>query len=286
MTILSSLLLASSVLPQAAPVAEEAVADSEQVVVLSELEALGFAEMLFQEGDYYRAITEYKRAMFLCDIPAVRVDANTRIGQSLFLAGQYGLLEGWFQESAETGLLTEEGSILYGRSLYRAGRFREAADYFSGVDSVLEDRSEVAQARFYQGLSRVRSEEYSGAMECFRAVPENSAYFQRAGVFSELLEGAPGYGRKSPVLASILGILPGLGYAYCEHYGTAAASLVLNGLLGWATYDAFKDGDTAEGITVSIFAAGFYLGNIVGSAQSAGRYNRYRSELFQDQFYE
>jgi hypothetical protein len=60
----------------------------------------------------------------------------------------------------------------------------------------------------------------------------------------------------------------------------------VNGLLAWATIDAFEDNDEGAGWTFSVFSVGFYLGNIVGSVQSARRYNDYQSESYQALFKE
>ena len=85
-------------------------------------------------------------------------------------------------------------------------------------------------------------------------------------------------------MAAVLAIVPGLGYAYTEHYGTAVASALINGLLGWATVDAFSDGRSGAGGFYAVLVAGFYVGNITGSAQSAVRYNDYELERFYARF--
>ena len=89
---------------------------------------------------------------------------------------------------------------------------------------------------------------------------------------------------KVPRRPHSLAVVPGAGYAYAEHYGTAVASLIVNGLLGWATVDAFRDDNDGAGAFYALLGVGFYVGNIVGSAQSADRYNTYQEERFQARF--
>jgi hypothetical protein len=81
-------------------------------------------------------------------------------------------------------------------------------------------------------------------------------------------------------------VIPGLGYAYTGHYGTAVSSVLVNGLLIWAAANAFCDGNGGAGGLFTILGSGFYLGNITGSAQSAVRYNEYHMERFYGQFSE
>ncbi len=245
----------------------------------------GFADQLFGEGDYYRAITEYKRGLYFCEDDSTSQLFRLRIGQSLFLAEQYNLVLEWYSDLDNTEELPEE-TLLYGRSLFRLERFHDSAPVLDSAIFDTVSTSMHSQAYFYAGISYIRLEQSEDALSCFRNISSESVFASRSTNYASILEEQTDYSRKDPLTAGLLGIVPGVGYAYTEHYGTALASLVLNGLLAWATIDAFHDGDTAAGITYSIFATGFYIGNITGSVQSANRYNEYKSQLFQAQFTE
>lgn len=245
----------------------------------------GFANQLFAEGDYYRAITEYKRGLFTCDEDSIARFYRLRIGQALFLAEQYNLVLSWYTEIDPNARRAEE-TLLYGQSFFRLERF---SDVIQALESEALSSTSVdiqSQANFYVGISFIRLERPYEAITCLNRINSESVFASRATTYIHSLEQQPYYSRKDPLTAGLLGILPGAGYAYTEHYGTALASLVLNGLLTWATVDAFQNGDTAAGITYSIFATGFYIGNITGSVQSADRYNEYQSNIFQAQFAE
>ena len=137
---------------------------------------------------------------------------------------------------------------------------------------------------YYIGLSRIRMGELDLARQSLALVEDSSPYARRSGRHLDALRDAQRPGRKSTRVAAALAIVPGAGYAYTEHYGTAAASLVVNGLLGWATVNAFRDGNNGAGGFCAVLASGFYVGNITGSAQSADRYNTYQEEMFQARF--
>jgi tetratricopeptide (TPR) repeat protein len=251
----------------------------------TELFIQGFANQLFTEGDYYRAITEYKRGLYVCDDDSTAQFLHLRIGQSLFLAEQYNLVLEWHSALGHASEFPQE-TLLYGRSLFRLERFREASDVLDSMHFDTTSTDLRSQAHFYAGISYTRLEQPDDALNNFRRISSESVFANRAANYIDILEQHSDYNRKNPLIAGLLGVVPGAGYAYTEHYGTALASLALNGLLSWATIDAFQDGDTAAGITYSIFATGFYIGNITGSVQSADRYNEYQSRLFQAQFSE
>ncbi len=83
---------------------------------------------------------------------------------------------------------------------------------------------------------------------------------------------------KSPVTGGLLGLIPGLGYAYSGEYANALRSLLMNGLCIWGLVE-FADRDMWGGVAVVGFAElTFYSGSIYGGADAAVRHNRRRLE--------
>lgn len=78
---------------------------------------------------------------------------------------------------------------------------------------------------------------------------------------------------KSASAARWLSLVPGLGYLYTGHKGSALTSLAINSLLGYATYTSFKSKNYGVGILCSFVSLSFYIGNINGAGRSAIRYN-------------
>jgi TM2 domain-containing membrane protein YozV len=78
---------------------------------------------------------------------------------------------------------------------------------------------------------------------------------------------------KSPVLAGILSVIPGLGKVYTENYTDGLFAAVLTGVFGYIAYTDFKaDHQTRAWIFTGVTAF-FYAGNIYGSVASAQIYN-------------
>ena len=247
-------------------------------------EQLGFASHLAAEGDYFRAIGEYKRFLYVCPGDTNRADAAYQVGRCYFQAGRYGDVLEWRNTAQLDSRRSTEASLLVGHALFRLTTYYRALAELEPLTRSDSGMQSANQARYLAGLSLVRLDRGPEAVPLFLAVEESSPYWSKARGYAQALESNRPVPRKSPVLGGTLAVVPGLGYAYAEHFGTALAALVVNGLLWWATLDAFDDGHEAAGATYSIFAVGFYLGNIVGTVQSVDRYNAYQAEFYRSQF--
>ena len=245
---------------------------------------IGFADALRGAGDYYRAITEYKRALHFCRDDSLSARAQAGVGEASFEAGRYDLVMDWYRELGSDGEDVPTVRLLAGRALFRLGRYYGAMDLLEAPSRDGAASARSSEAHYYIGLSRIRIGELDLARRSFALVEGSSFYAEMSGRHLDALGDAQSPPRKSPRVAAALAIVPGAGYAYAEHYGTAVASLIVNGLLGWATVHAFTEGNNGAGGFCAVIALGFYVGNITGSAQSADRYNAYQEERFQARF--
>ena len=245
---------------------------------------ISFADALREGGDYYRAITEYKRALHFCDDDSLSARARTGVGETLFEAGRYELVVDWYRELGTDDARFPYAELLAGRSLFRLGRYDGTIGLLSPLHGRQVSSIQTSEASYYVGLSQIRIGELRQAEASLSLVGDASPRSEKARRHLKRLRSEQRPGRKSPGVAAALAVVPGAGYAYAEHYGTAVASLIVNGLLGWATVDAFRDGNDGAGGFFAVLGVGFYVGNITGSAQSADRYNTYREERFQARF--
>lgn len=81
---------------------------------------------------------------------------------------------------------------------------------------------------------------------------------------------------RSPTLGGLLGLVPGLGYAYSGEWGNAVRSLLLNGIFGWAVYQTAADDQWGLFAVATFFELTWYSGSIYGGIDAAHRYNRNR----------
>lgn len=79
--------------------------------------------------------------------------------------------------------------------------------------------------------------------------------------------------RKNKQVAMVLSIIPGGGYLYTRHPQNAITAIIINSLLGYATYTSFKSQNQGLGVILGALTLSFYIGNIHGSGSSAINYN-------------
>lgn len=143
---------------------------------------------------------------------------------------------------------------------------------------LLHAHDSLAYQKMYTliALSYVREEEYDSAHASFVQAHEwnkgKNLYSFNQSRLCELQT----MKQKSPVLAKSLSIIPGLGYLYTGHKGSALTSLLVNGLLGYATYTCFDKKNYGLGAICGFLNFSFYIGNLNGAARSAHRYNQAR----------
>jgi hypothetical protein len=171
----------------------------------------------------------------------------------------------------DTGLLSRCGLLLAKRYLF-AGRFGDVrgalANYVVSDSAPLHDERHLLEAvdllsvRDRKGaMAEADSISATGDLHAFPAVLDRTD---------------PGFCRfdRSPACAGLLStLIPGAGYLYADRPGTAIASLLINGLFAWSSYDFFSHKLYGAGATSVLLGSGFYLGGIRGSLRAASKYN-------------
>jgi len=252
----------------------------ESGIFITEEVQLRLGDAFLEEGEYYRAITEYKKFRIL--FPSS-------------VKGDYALFR--------TGI-----------AFYLGAEYADAVRSFGVLRESRPDSGYADASLFFEGLSRWRKKDYTGAAENFDLLIRRDApsrFAPRAHAAKALLEvdrgditaargdlegflvaypGHPGEARvrealpllreyedlpeKSELLAGILSaILPGSGYVYAGRYGDGLTAFLLNGLFIAGTVAAVhNEWYPAAGLSGGI-GLPFYLGNIYGSANAAKRWN-------------
>ena len=240
-----------------------------------------FANQLRDEGDYFRAITEYRRLLF--HFPASpRADAARKaVGRCYVSAERWKEAEVW---------LGELQGIFAGKPLGQWATFEKASARFTAksyegaaaaFDEFLAEHPAAPradEARWRRAWSYLLAYRFDRAEVAFAAIKPPSRYAAAARELATESRKLAGRRRKSPLLAGILGIVPGLGHFYCGRYRDGAVSLVFNGMLGWGAVSAFGHGAKAAGVVTTLFGSNFYLGSIFGGVNWAHRTNRARDD--------
>jgi len=81
---------------------------------------------------------------------------------------------------------------------------------------------------------------------------------------------------KKPWLGGLLGLVPGLGYAYSGEYANATRSLILNSLFLWGMIETADDDQWAAFTVLTFVEFTWYTGSIYGGLDAAHRHNQRR----------
>jgi outer membrane protein assembly factor BamD (BamD/ComL family)/TM2 domain-containing membrane protein YozV len=247
------------------------------------------ADAFMEEGEYYRAVTEYKKFLILFPESAKADYASFKIAVAYFKGEEYG---------------AAARSFLAMRERYPESPFAVEAGYFEGFSQWKLKNYDRARTALESLAEMHPGSDYaprSLAVIGLAALDENKAEVSRQALqrFLDRYPGHPGVENvreavalldryeklpeKSPVLAGVMSaILPGSGYIYAEHYGDGITALLINGLFIVGTVAAIHQENYAVAGIVGGIGVPFYLGNIYGSANAAKKWNLgIRNELIQ-----
>ena len=232
-----------------------------------------FAETLQSEGNYERAIIEYRRLLSYFPDSRYRKQASKSVFYCYYKAEQYLTAIHWGQELLEEDIASadaDEIRFFIGASYFKVGNYPRARSYFTEVanDGELGDKSLILQ-----GLSYAMETSWEYAEVSFARIGPDSKFSDKARQCEKLSQDGRKLGLKSPAIAGILAVVPGLGYLYDGYKQTALSAFVVNSLFIWGTIEAFRRDNKSLGTMLGVLSFGWYTGNIYGSVISAERRN-------------
>lgn len=244
----------------------------------------GFAESLFNEGDFYRAIGEYKRFIYLFPNEKDTVEEATyKIALAYRHAAQWqeaiGAFDAFICRYPESSKIPE-ALYLKGKAEYTLKQYREALLSYKRAADVAPSELEY-KIFFESAMVLVDLKDWKSAGEMLARIPRESMYSHSATTFSEGLERIDQLPQKSPSAAGALAaIVPGAGHVYTERYRDALVAFILNGAFIWGAIELFDNDDDVAGGIVTFFELGWYGGNIYSAVSSAHKYNVRTQESF------
>jgi hypothetical protein len=262
-----------------------ASAQEEGKRVVDEKAQMGLGDYFFEDGDFYRAITEYKRFLFFFPESLRAEEALWKIASSYFQGKK------WDEAlSAADDLLKKhpsspwapEAILLKGRCWMEKKEFSQARHYFLLAREMAAGTGIAQEAQWQTAVSFLREDRWKEAAAEFRKVEPSSRLYPRAEYWAQGLEGIEEVPQKSPTTAGILAVLPGAGHLYCERYRDAGIAFVLNAAFIWGMVESFKHENYVVGGILTFFELGWYSGNIYSAVSSAHKYNRNKKKEYLD----
>jgi tetratricopeptide (TPR) repeat protein len=235
-----------------------------------------FAESLYGERDFARAINEYERFIFLQPETVSNDTVYIKLGKAYRNAGDIEkALNSFKRITVSPGLEVEAERCFQTALTYHVAR------QYSRVDAALDQCPEGIQpnrnAHLLRGINLLRQRYWRDAQHHFQRqeniAPDDLPVFSR---YYDIAVQGDALPRKNFILCGLFSILvPGAGKFYTGRYIDGMYSLLTIGLTGWQAYDGFsKDGTASvKGWIYGTLCGGFYIGSIYGSLVSVNIYN-------------
>ena len=124
--------------------------------------------------------------------------------------------------------------------------------------------------------ARLRDRDIAGAKQALDSAPGDPGSAQVA------IDRYAARRDKRPWLGGVLGLVPGLGYAYSGEYANAARSLILNSLFLWGMVETATDDQWGLFAVLTFAEFTWYSGSIYGGIDAAHRHNQRRLDVAVD----
>jgi hypothetical protein len=221
---------------------------------------LALAERFAASGEPAAAALEYRRMAVECDDDAEAAQLLLKAAEAYAAAGDAAREAKMLDQSEE-----RDPAPSLARTLLRADAAERERDWLSAALWAEEAvTAGAADARGAAAADYLLGGDAAGA----RRMAADDESRLRA------IDAWEARGRKRPWLGGLLGIVPGMGYAYSGEWGNALRSIFLNGLFIWAMVETADEEQWALFAVSTFFEATWWTGSIYGGLDSAHRWNK------------
>lgn len=241
-----------------------------------------FATDLQATGDATRAALEIRSLAAEMDSPALRVPLLLLAAQIYQSQADWKRMQGLLEqaEAQDADSIHPVDYLLLKMALARGRRdWAEAALWAEELRTIPPTGTLLSRSYSTDWLAReqafiaLRNGHPQTAREALLRLSESdrTAALQALDVYTQ--------GRdKSPTVGGLLGLIPGMGYAYSGEWGNCIRSMILNAIFGWAMVETGHEERWGLFAVSTFFELTWYSGSIYGGIDAAYRYNQQRLE--------
>ncbi|MFQ5571195.1 MAG: tetratricopeptide repeat protein [Rhodothermales bacterium] len=239
---------------------------------------LSFADFLWRQNDYPRAIDEYQRYLFSTRV-GKRSYACYQLGRCYLRTGNPDRAAGYFAQAA--GHATQPAFKDSMRVAHVAALLvaDQSEPFLRAIDTIaVHLYSTELQQRLLKlkVLYFLKQKKWGKAIDVLNNASNSGDYKTKPDLFNLALRGQ-NLPRKSTWAAATLStLIPGTGKLYAGRISDGLYSLILIGGNAWLAYEGFRDKGVSsfKGWLFGTIGAVFYVGNIYGSVVAVRLYNK------------
>ncbi len=241
-----------------------------------------YEDWLLRTGFTNEARASYLQALYSAGSPVSRDSLRLQVAYTFQRADEFESMMAWLErDPAETPAGQGQIALLVGMACISRGLYGQALD---SLHRALPEPRTADAAHLHRGRALACQLMPDNALLEWKQVSPASPLAGPAREYAELITTLKPPRHKSPMLAGVLGIAPGAGYAYAGHRHTALSALLVLGVLGWATERSYATENPGLGAFLTFVTGGWYAGSIYGSAEAANRFNDHELSLYQSNF--
>lgn len=225
---------------------------------------------LADRGDAGAAAVEFRRLALGAESPADRGAFEWAAAREHARDGRTAVSERMLDRAEDSGAPKAPCLLLRAENAESADDPAAAGFFWSAFRTAADEAGAQAYASRRLAAAHLRANRPDDALASLRASPrDESAALAAVDAFRT----GP---RKRPLVGGLLGIVPGLGYAYSGEYANSARSLILNGLFIALMVLSAEDDEWGAFGLAAFAEVTFYTGSIYGGVDAAHRWNRRR----------
>jgi len=244
---------------------------------------LQFADQLLREGEYFRAITEFRRFRFDYPNDPRQAMALFRIGQAYYRGEQYQEALQAFRGVTQTypdSPYGQQARLWQGESLIQQTQYSAAEQLYTAYIERHSSTSAIPYARYQKGWTFLYRRQWQAATTELQQIPTSSPLYPVARQLALEAKEERQRPKKLPFVAGALStVLPGAGQLYNGRLGDAVLTFLLNGLFIAGTIEAMQHDQLAIAGVLGFFEAGWYSGNVYSAVNGAHKHNRHADEV-------
>ncbi len=240
---------------------------------------LHFADHLADSGDFYRAITEYRRVLYHFPEYEKNNWVHFQIGRMYYYGGRFAnakdsLIPLTIDPDPRLNFLSHNFLAL---TYFDSGEYVNASRLFRELSehpSAVANREEYI---VYAAMSDIRHKKFSQALDILAPLEKNSSSKEFKEFATLAMDKSRAADKKKPknkFLSTTLAVLfPGAGHMYLGEWDNAFVALSIVGATGYLAYEGFVNANTTQSILFTTFSSGFYAGSIYSAYSQTEKYN-------------